>query len=94
MVLRCPHGGGADVELVAEPVADGDGVWVRSGLAAVVSIDDRGEPVCEDGCPLTGAQMVAVEGRTATDAALGLDAAEWGAAEARADLAWDAWRNR
>jgi hypothetical protein len=94
MLLRCPHGCGADVYLEAETVADGDGVWARSRLAAVVvSVDDHGDPVCEEGCPLTDAQVTALEGRAAEDA-LGLDAAAREAAEAAADLAWDAWQNR
>jgi hypothetical protein len=95
MFLRCPYGCGADVELAAEAVADGDGVRARSGFAAaVVTIDNHGEFVCEDGYPLTGAQVTALEGRAAEAAALGLDAEQWEAAEAAADLAWDAWRNR
>jgi hypothetical protein len=95
MVLRCPHGGGADVELAAEAVADGDGVWARSGIAAgVVSVDDLGVPVCKGGCRLTDAQVTALEGRAAEATASGLDAAAREAAEAQADLAWDAWRNR
>ncbi len=95
MFLRCPHGCGAAGHFKVETVADGDGVWARSGLAAgVVSVDDRGEPVGEGGCPLTGAQTEALERRVAEAAALGLDAAAGEAAAAAADLAWDAWRNR
>lgn len=95
MRRRCPHGCGADVELEVETVTDGDGVWARSGLAAgVINADDRGHPACEDGCALTAAQTAALETRAADAAALGLDAEQREAAEAAAELAWDAWRNR
>ena len=95
MVLRCPHGCGADVELATEAVADGDGVWARSGLAAaVVSVDARGDPACENGCPLTDRQLGALERRAAEVDALGLEAEQREAAEAAGELAWDAWRNR
>jgi hypothetical protein len=95
MRLRCPHGCGADVELAVEAVADGDGVWAQSGLAvAVVRVDARGDPTCENGCPLTGAQPVALERRAVAVDTLGLEAEQREAAEAHAELAWDAWRNR
>ena len=56
MFRRCPHGCGAEVEIDAEAVVDGDGVWARSGIAEVmVGADDRGDSVCEGGCPLTDA---------------------------------------
>ena len=95
MVLPCPHGCGADVELATEAVADGDGVWARSGLAAgVVSADHPGHPRCAAGCLLTVAQTEALA-RCAIEAeALGLDAEQREAAEAAAEAAWDAWRNR
>jgi hypothetical protein len=95
MLLSCPHRGGAAVYLEAEAVADGDGVWARSGPAAgVVSADDRGHPVCEASCPLTSAQTAALAHRATEAAALGLEAEQRAAAEAAAGLAWDAWRNR
>jgi hypothetical protein len=93
MVLRCPHGG-AGVHLEAEAVADGDGVWARSGLAAgVVSVDARGRPACAGGCPLTAAPTAALAHRAAEADVLGAAAEEREAAEARADLTWAAWRN-
>ena len=95
MLLPCPYGCGADVRLVAETITASDGVWATSGIAAAVaSADAHGDPACEDGCPLTGEQTQALEHRAAEAAAPGLDAAQREAAEATADQAWDAWRNR
>ena len=99
MLLPCPHGCGADVDLATETVAAGDGVWARSGVAATeVSVDDHGHPACEVGCPLTEAQTEAQteapQHRAAEADALGLEVEQREAAEAAAELAWDAWRNR
>jgi hypothetical protein len=95
MVLPCPHSGGADVELEAESSTAGDGVWATSGVtAAVTSADAYGDPACAGGGPLARAQTEALERRAAEAAALGLDVDQREAAEARAELVWDAWQNR
>ena len=95
MRLPCPHGCGADVHLEADTVTAGDGVWSTSGIVAVVaSADARGGPACEGGCALVEAQTKALEHRAAEAYALGADAEQREAAEAAAEAAWDAWRNR
>jgi hypothetical protein len=60
----------------------------------VVSVDARGHPACELGCPLTEVQAAALDDRAAAADTLGLDVDQREAAETAAELAWDAWRNR
>ena len=70
MRLPCPQPDcDADVELDAEEVSNGDGVWFQTYLAFYVvgATIDNHEPCCDAGCVLTGAQVEALEAQAAHD---------------------------
>jgi hypothetical protein len=74
MYLHCPNPGcGADVELEAETVDNGDGPWAMSGTACSVvgATVDTHAPCCEGGCFLTTAQVEVLEARAAEEYAMG-----------------------